>query len=75
MDQLVEEMHNGVKLFYDGPTHSRSIRIVCYWVVSVQDLLLGCRVGAHDVVRVYDAADAGKNKVSQEGPLRKVYSV
>ena len=38
MDQLVEEMHNGVKLFHDGPTHatafSRDIYTVFPHIVS-----------------------------------------
>ena len=32
-------------------------------------------MGAHDAARVYDAAPAPKNKVSLQGPLRKVYSI
>ena len=43
--------------------------------MSVQDLLLGRRVVAHDVVRVYNAAHAGKKKVLLQGPLREVYSI
>ena len=41
----------------------------------LQDPILGYRVGAHDAARVYDAAHAPKNKVSLQGPLRKVYSI
>ena len=55
--------------------HSPSIRIVCYWVASLQNPLLGYHVGAHDAARVYDAAHAPKNKVLLQGPLRKVYSI
>ena len=49
--------------------------MVCYWVASLQDPVLSYRVGAHDAARVYDAAPAPKNKVSLQGPLRKVYSI
>jgi hypothetical protein len=42
-------------------------------VASVKDPVLRRRMGAHDAARVYDAAPTGKNKVSLQGPLRKVY--
>ena len=42
---------------------------------SHQDPVLGYRVGAPYAARVYDAAPAPKNKVSLQGPLRKVYSI
>ena len=54
--------------------HSPSIRIVCYWVALLQELVLGYRLGAHDTVRVYNAAPSPKNKVLLQGPLWKVYS-
>ena len=41
----------------------------------LQDPVLSYCVGAHDAVRVYDAAHAPKNKVSLQGPIRKVYSI
>ena len=42
---------------------------------SHQDPVLGYHVGAPYAARVYDAAPAPKNKVSLQGPLRKVYSI
>ena len=42
---------------------------------SHQDPVLGYRMGAPYAERVYDAAPAPKNKVSLQGPLRKVYSI
>ena len=35
-------------------------------MASVQDPVLGRRVGGHDAARVYDASPAGKNKVLQQ---------
>ena len=55
--------------------HSPFIRIVCYWVALLQDPLLGHCMGAHDASRTHDAVHPGKNKVSLQGPLRKVYSI
>ena len=44
-------------------------------MASARDPVLSHCVGAHDATRVYDAAPAPKNKVSLQGPLRKVYSI
>ena len=41
----------------------------------LQDPVLGYRVGAHEAACVYHAAPAPKNKISLQGPLRKVYSI
>ena len=41
----------------------------------LQDLLLGCRVGAHDAARVYDAMHAGKNQVLEQRHSVKLYSI
>ena len=42
---------------------------------SHQDPVLGYRMGAPYTARVYDATPAPKNKVSLQGPIRKVYSI
>ena len=51
--------------------------VVCYCVGSARDPVLGHFVGAHDGahdgMRVYDAAPVPKNKVSLQCYLRKVY--
>ena len=44
--------------------HSPSIRIVCYWVTSLQD-----------AARVYGAAHAGKNQVLEQRHSVKLYSI
>ena len=44
-------------------------------MASLQDPVLGYHVGAPYAMRVYDAAPDPRNRVSLQGPLRKVYSI
>ena len=44
-------------------------------MASLQDPVLSYHVGANDAAPVNDATPAPKNKVSLQGPLRKVYSI